>query len=430
MYKSILIGVQIVCLVFTLSITPANAQSLFNKEKMISDLIARAEGYYKQGAAALAEGNYAGMRGQFDQAVDVLITSGIDLQSDARLQQYYRELVDRIVMQQLALQSQQANSEQKFVGKPNDILLLTDSELEQQAVATPVSKAVEQSDFSFKPTLHAPVNQFINYFVAGKGRKTLETGFMRSAKYRAYAEQIFAEHGVPTELIWLAQVESVWQPVASSPAAARGIWQFIPATGSRFGLRQDSWVDERLDPEKSTIAAAKYLRYLGTHFGGDWLLAMAAYNCGENGLERAIQRAGYADFWVLREKGMIPQETRNYVPAILAVIAIAKHPENYGVSIAPADETEFERQSMPGGASLRTVASALNLSEDTLTSLNPELVANSLPPGGYAIRVPKGSEIDLARLEISRPKQSYQTQTVAKKSSRYQTRSAVKRQRR
>ncbi|MEW6730462.1 MAG: lytic transglycosylase domain-containing protein [Acidobacteriota bacterium] len=421
MYRRFFIETLILCLLFSLVSQSAYAQqpSATLKEKEVSTLIERAELHYKQGATALAENDFARMRIHFDRAVDELLMAGIDIHSDTRLRTYYRELVDKIVLQQLSASSENVLGlgQQRYEGSPTkDISRLTDTELEQLATTTAKQPELKVSDFSFKTDLPRPVHQFIQYFTAGKGRRTIETGFLRAGKYRSYAETVFQEEGVPTDLIWLAQVESVWQPVATSVASARGIWQFIPATGSRYGLRQDGWIDERLDPERSTRAAARYLRFLADHYAGDWLLAMAAYNCGENGLDRAIARCGYADFWILRERGFIPQETRNYVPAILAVIAIAKNPEAYGFQPHAEQSWEFERVVVSGGTTLQTAAATLKVPVDTITSLNPELVAGVTPPIGHSLRIPKGIAPELlTELTNPTPVRGYKTRNVVKR---------------
>ncbi|HVF91900.1 MAG TPA: lytic transglycosylase domain-containing protein, partial [Blastocatellia bacterium] len=183
-------------------------------------------------------------------------------------------------------------------------------------------KVFGRYDFEF--SVAPPVFQFLNYFVAGRGRSTMEAGLKRAGRYRQMAEKIFKEERVPLDLIWLAQAESVWKPAALSRAAAKGIWQFIPSTGSRYGLAQTSWIDDRSHPEKSTRAAARYLRFLHDYFAGDWLLAMAAYNSGEARIANSIARCGYADFWEIHKRGLIPQETRNYVPIILSIIIVSK----------------------------------------------------------------------------------------------------------
>ncbi len=180
-------------------------------------------------------------------------------------------------------------------------------------------------DFQFK--LHPLVVQYINYY-QGRGRATMETGLRRSGQYMTMARRIFREEGVPEDIVWLGQVESSWRPTARSWAAASGLWQFIPGTGSRFGLRQTAYIDERNSFEKATRASAQYLKWLARRYNGNWELAMGAYNTGEGNVDRAIGRAGSADFWAIYP--YIAQETRNYVPNILAVILIAKNPEKYG----------------------------------------------------------------------------------------------------
>jgi hypothetical protein len=241
--------------------------------------------------------------------------------------------------------------------------------------------------------------EYIEYFTSGKGRRTLEIGFMRAGKYRRLVEDIFRKEGVPTDLIWLAQVESVWVSKASSPASARGIWQFIPETGKRFGLRQDGWIDERLNIEKSTAAAARYLSKLNDRYEGDWLLAMAAYNYGEGAVDRAIRNSGSANFWSIRERGFLPEETARseetarYVPSILAVSAIAKQPEVYGISVQPEADLQFDYMDVNRSARLSDIAALYNIPVEMLSALNPELIAGMVPPDGYELRVPKGVDL-------------------------------------
>jgi soluble lytic murein transglycosylase-like protein len=204
---------------------------------------------------------------------------------------------------------------------------------QQQAAVT-----ARTSHRSRRERLNIPVTPqvqtFLQYYTEGRGRRTAEVGLARAVEYREMAEKIFREEGVPTDLIWLAQVESNWQVGAKSHAGACGMWQFVPATGERYGLECDAAAeaDERLDVEKSTRAAAKYLRFLGRRYDGDWLLAMGAYNCGEGTMDRAIEKSGgERNFWTLARNGALPNETANYVPAILATIIIADNPSGYGL---------------------------------------------------------------------------------------------------
>src|SRR5204862_1287809 len=168
---------------------------------------------------------------------------------------------------------------------------------------------------------------YIDYF-SGRGRDTFESALVRSGRYREMIQGTFKEEGIPQDLIYLAQAESGFHPLAVSRAGARGMWQFMSSRAKGYGLQRSWWVDDRQDPEKATHAAARHLRDLYNQFG-DWYLAMAAYNCGPGCVDRAVQRTGYADFWTLRDMGALPRETTNYVPLILAMTIMAKNPKDY-----------------------------------------------------------------------------------------------------
>ena len=175
------------------------------------------------------------------------------------------------------------------------------------------------------------IERWTNYYaVTPGGRRTMAIGIDRSNSYLEMAREEFRKAGVPEDLVWLGFVESVWNPKAVSPAAAGGIWQFIPATATDYGLRVESGNDERADPAKQTRAAAIYLHDLYTIFG-DWALAMAAYNSGEPRVMGAIVKNGRANFWDLYNKQLLPKETCDYVPKILAAIKVAGQAEDYGL---------------------------------------------------------------------------------------------------
>jgi membrane-bound lytic murein transglycosylase D len=217
----------------------------------------------------------------------------------------------------------------------------------------------------------------------------MESGLRRSGQFMQMARKIFKEEGVPEDITWLGQVESAWRTKALSWAAASGLWQFIPGTGRTYGLRQTAWVDERNGLEKATRASARYLRDLYNHFG-NWELAMAAYNTGQGNIDRAIARSGSRSFWKIYP--YIAQETRNYVPNILATMLIAKNREKYGFrNIRPESPLSYDVVQVPSATSLQLVAQATNVSLDYVRMLNPELRRDTTPRGeAYQVRIPAG----------------------------------------
>ena len=359
-----------------------------SKQSQVRQIINTAEMHYLRGQKAYAGGQYDVARREFDEAVDTILIESIDVRSDDELRVYYRELIEKVNHYQIAALEQKDGgfNEQRFEPSPLDrIASLSDADLEEVGAAEEVD-SVAKFNFNFDPAL--PVRQFINYFTKGRGRATMEAGLQRSVRFREMAQRIFKQEGVPTDLVWLAQVESGWNPYAYSWAAAKGIWQFIPSTGARFGLTQNYWIDERSDPEKSTLAAARYLKWLASRYHGDWSLALAAYNTGEGNVDSAIARSGSRDFWRLHRSGYLAQETRNYVPAILAVVTIAKSPKKYGFELPPAYPLRYQTRLVASQTDLRPLAKKLKVSYGTLLDLNPELQRGITPPGKHTIRIP------------------------------------------
>jgi membrane-bound lytic murein transglycosylase D len=348
-----------------------------------ADIIEKAEGLYKQGDEAFSRGEIDIAGKLFDQAIEVLTKSGVEIRSNSSLDQYYRSLLDRIENRQ----AQTGELEKTAPAPLDELSKISDADL--ATVTTGGVKIFGKYDFDF--SVADPVNQFLNYFVAGRGRSTMESGLQRAGRYREMAEQIFKEEQVPVDLIWLAQAESVWKPNALSRAAAKGLWQFVPSTGAHYGLAQTAWIDDRSHPEKSTRAAAKYLHWLHDHFAGDWMLAMAAYNAGENRVDEAIAKCGYADFWELHRRGLLPVETRNYVPIILSIIIVSKNQQRYGFNVQADAPVQCETYRVPNQTDLKVVADLCGVPYDTIQDLNPELRRGVSPAGEpYTIRIPKG----------------------------------------
>jgi membrane-bound lytic murein transglycosylase D len=409
-----------------------------NRNLEIQRIIERSNGYFQSAEVNFKDGNFDRARREYDRAIDIVLESGVDARSDARLHQYYQGLVDQIFQRQMTLltaapasvqaasnqddrqkspssQTQQEKpgadrgfGQQVFSASPLDELTklkLTEEETkgatEEQAKS---AVAAAKLDFTFKP--NALVQSFINYYT-GRGRATMEQGLRRSGRFMAMTRRIFKEEGVPQDIAWLGQVESAWSPIARSWAAAVGLWQFIPGTGARYGLRQDYYIDERSSFEKATRASARYLKWLANRYDGNWELAMAAYNSGEGRVDSAIARSGYADFWEIYARGLLPNETRNYVPNILATIIIAKNPEQYGFSVKPEPMLTYDHVKVVNMVDLRLVADATDTPYDYLLALNPELKRGVTPPGvEHLLRVPtgKGKTLQLAlnRIPVER----------------------------
>jgi membrane-bound lytic murein transglycosylase D len=234
-----------------------------------------------------------------------------------------------------------------------------------------------------------PVEALIDYFV-DKERDRFGTWIARSGRYLPLIRQVFREHGLPEELAYTAMIESGFSPRAVSRVGAKGMWQFMEATGRRYGLVVNRWVDERLDPVKSTIAAARYLADLYGMFG-HWFLAQAGYNAGEARVARAIKRANTSDFWALSQTRHLPEETKLFVPQILAAAVITREPARYGFDVTLEDPLAFDEVPLRRALDLDTIARLAEVSVEAIRDLNPALLARITPPfGTYALRLPVG----------------------------------------
>jgi membrane-bound lytic murein transglycosylase D len=236
--------------------------------------------------------------------------------------------------------------------------------------------------------INANVQRELARFQGPERRFFLES-YRRSGMYRPMIVRMLREAGLPEELSWLPLVESGFKTRALSSARALGMWQFISSTGSRYGLDRSHWVDQRMDPARSTEAAIRYLTDLHRRFG-DWTLALAAYNCGENRVMRLIRRQenGYLDrFWDVF--GDLPSETARYVPRFMATLLIVRDPEKYGIELPellpPVPHRTFE---VTQHVRLADLDRALGLEAKTLAELNPELRRGTTPSEAYTLKVP------------------------------------------
>ncbi len=392
-------------------------------ESRITQIMTRAEDHFRRGKLNLEDNKREHARQEFDKAVDSILESGFDVRASQRLQTFYLELVERIYREEVPLQQPVAPSpvttqlvaqntqdqkpeaaqigfrDQKFEPSPLDELskLVLDETEKEVSNEDLVALGQAQKNVNFSFTLNPLIQQYINYY-QGRGRPTMESGLRRSGQFMKVARKIFAEEGVPLDITWLGQVESSWKTRAVSWAAASGLWQFIPATGRRYNLKQNAYVDERNSIEQATRASARYLKFLANRYNGNWELAMAAYNTGEGNIDRAISRAGSANFWMIYP--YIVSETRNYVPNILAVILIAKNPEKYGFKgIKPDAPWSYDVVQVPTATSLQLIADATDTSVDNIRGLNPELRRDVTPRGDtYNVRIPAGRAKQFASL--------------------------------
>jgi len=231
------------------------------------------------------------------------------------------------------------------------------------------------------------VESSVRYFQV-ENREAFARWLNRSGCYMELMQGILQQYGLPEDLIYLALIESGFNPQAYSWAHASGPWQFISSTGKLYGLTYDWWLDERRDPVKSTHAAAKYLKNLYDEFG-DWRLAMAAYNCGEVRVRKAITSAGSRDFWKL----VLPRQTRNYVPLFMAATIIAKSPEQYGFTVQPEPPLSYDEVTIDDCTDLKVVARCCHSTVDEIQALNPELRRWCTPPNhqAYGLKIPSGT---------------------------------------
>jgi len=370
--------------------SPAQEQaSLADRKAQI--LIEQVERAYADGLAAYHKGRLLEAKTEFDRAVDLMLSSGIDIRSNPRLQAEFDHVIDNVNALEMEALKQGNGFVPKVEPSPSDVAESVTFEPDPKLVAKARAElTTTKSDLPL--VINDYVAGFINFFAnSQRGHNTLLHSFQRAGRYRSMIQRVMAEEGVPQDLIYLAVAESGFQPQAvNRKSGAGGMWQFMPH--GDYGLARTAWVDERFDPEKSTRAYARYMKFLYAQLG-DWYLSMAAYDWGAGNVQRAVQKTGYADFWELYKRNNLPGETKNYVPEILAAIVIAKNPKQYGFEDVTLDPPVLvDTLTISYSVDLRLISDIINTSVDLLTGLNPSLLHMTTPADAvFDLHLPAGT---------------------------------------
>ncbi len=362
------------------------------KAERIQELINKAEAAYRSGVDNYRAGHLDAARLNFDSAVDVMLSSGMDLKADPQLVDEFDHLLNAVNSLEMAALKQGNGFSPVLEAAPldaaNEVTFPANAALTAKVTA---ELKTTQSDFPL--VVNDYVAGFISYFSnSPAGHAHLLRSLERAGKYKEMISKHLSDEGVPQDLIYLAVAESGFQPQAlNARSGAGGMWQFMP-TGA-YGLARNGWFDERFDPEKSSIAYAKYMKTLYNQFG-DWYLAMAAYDWGPGNVQRAVMRTGYADFWELYKRNVLPSETKNYVPGIIAAIIMAKNPEQYGLDkVVPDVAVVSDTVTVNYPIDLRLVADVTNSSLPEIVALNPSLLRMTTPRDTpFDLHVPVGTK--------------------------------------
>jgi len=373
---------------------PATAfapQALTLEQQRVRLLIQQVESAYARGNADYRKGKLPEAKQEFDRAVDLMLASGIDIRSNAQLQEEFDRILDGVnglEMEALKQGNGFVSKEETTPGEAaSDVTFVVDPNVVAKAKSY---LATTSSDLPL--VVNDYVAAYINFFAnTQRGHNTLLHSFQRAGRYKMMIQRVMAEEGVPQDLIYLAVAESGFQPRAlNAQSGAGGMWQFMPH--GNYGLVRNQYVDERFDPEKSTRAYARYMKFIYDQTG-DWYLTMAGYNWGTGNVQRAVEKTGYADFWELYKRHNLPAETQNYVPEILAAIIIANHPTQYGfdeITLDPPVLTDTVTINYP--VDLRLVSDLVGAPVNELQALNPSLLHMITPPDTpFDLHLPGGT---------------------------------------
>ncbi len=370
----------------------ADAQAA-QRAQQIRQLIANAETSYNSGVQNYRAGRLDAARLDFDFAVDALLAGGQDLKAEGPLADEFDHLLNAINALELDALKQGNGLSPKVEEAPLDVAETLTFAPNPELVAKLKTELNLTSDLPL--IINDQVAGYINAFAGSENfRRHMAASLQRVGKYRGLIQKVLQEEGVPQDLIYLAVAESGFQPQAlNAHSGAGGMWQFMTYTGPQFGLFRNGYFDYRFDPEKSSRAYARYIKELYHQFG-DWYLAMASYNWGPGNIQRDVVKTGYADFWEFYKRGLMPAQTRAYVPQILAAILMAKNPERYGLDkLVPSPPVIYDTVHTDYAIDLRLVADVTGSTVQELVELNPAMLRLSTAPDiDFDLHLPPGTK--------------------------------------
>ncbi|MCK4272503.1 LysM peptidoglycan-binding domain-containing protein [bacterium] len=362
--------------------------------------LAEAESLYAAGSRASNLSDWTSAQLFFSETLQIISTLDLDEEEFPVLSDHYDKLL-------LSLSEEYPQVLSHFEELPMEgslaLLLMRLGEIRGDSLdqIAQDSTMVSGDDVTYDVTIHwnAQVEKKMSFF-QNESRNVFSTWLNRSGLYLDMMQRILREYGLPEDLVYIALIESGFNPNAYSWAHASGPWQFISSTGKLYGLKKDWWLDERRDPVKSTHAAAKYLKNLYAEFG-DWPLAMAGYNCGEARVRKEIRKAGTRNFWSLK----LPRQTRNYVPLFMAATVIAKSPEKYGFFVQYEEPEQYDLVKIDECTDLKVAARCCGSTYDKIKALNPELRRWCTPPNcsSYMLKIPRGTQAKFKRSYVLVP---------------------------
>jgi membrane-bound lytic murein transglycosylase D len=362
-------------------------------EDPLSRLIASAEARLSGGVEQSRAGHMNRAREEFDRALDLYLNAPGGAYANPRVAEAYKRTLEAIQLNEFEVLAagdgfSETLPEPAAIDDVADLPVAAGSPSEEARRIAEEALRTEVNDVKIE--LNDEVLSCIDLY-QGPLRDWFSEALARGGRYLPRIREVFHSEGIPQDLAYVALVESAFKTGAVSRTKAKGVWQFMPATGKRFGLKQDWWVDERSSPEKATRAAAQYLRSLYDLFQ-DWNLALAAYNAGEGKVGRSLDRHGVDDFWELSRTRGLKRETKNYVPMIHAAIVVAKAPAKYGFEVNPEPLLTFDTVPLKDAVDLRVVAECAGTEVEQIQMLNPELRRLATPAGrAWNVKVPTGA---------------------------------------